>query len=225
MWNRTWQTYSSVTQVAYSGAQESTSKWKKKSYFCWWRKSWLFFLITLFMNMKNWTILLFSGSLSKICCTKLDLLQDIQKFYGALFDVHGFLKYERRHQSVAFNSLATQWVFRSSLTTHAGKKKKKEHNLRNKHNLEKKRCKNQNKTKKQHQQQFNNNLKQTVNVYALTGYRMVAARSKKTKKKKKKWKYRFSFTNGTGNVMLFCPASQFTSDTLKVYGIDKLLRT
>ena len=109
MWNRTWQTYSSVTQVVYSGAQESTSKWKK-SYFCWWRKSWLFFLITLFMNMKNWTILLFSGSLSKICCTKLDLLQDIRKFYGALFDVHGFLKYERRHQSVAFNSLATQWV-------------------------------------------------------------------------------------------------------------------
>ena len=52
--------------------------------------------------MKNWTILLFSGSLSKICCTKLDLLQDIRKFYGALFDVHGFLKYERRHQSVAF---------------------------------------------------------------------------------------------------------------------------
>ena len=83
---------------------------EKKSYFCWWRKSWLFFLITLFMNMKNWTILLFSGSLSKICCTKLDLLQDIRKFYGALFDVHGFLKYERRHQSVAFNSLATQWV-------------------------------------------------------------------------------------------------------------------
>ena len=61
--------------------------------------------------MKNGTILLFSGSLSKICCTKLDLLQDIRKFYGALFDVHGFLKYERRHQSVAFNSLATQWVY------------------------------------------------------------------------------------------------------------------
>ena len=60
--------------------------------------------------MKNGTILLFSGSLSKIFCTKLDLLQDIRKFYGALFDVHGFLKYERRHQSVAFNSLATQWV-------------------------------------------------------------------------------------------------------------------
>ena len=63
--------------------------------------------------MKNWTILLFSGSLSKICCTKLDLLQDIRKFYGALFDVHGFLKYERRHQSVAFNSLAKQWVSKS----------------------------------------------------------------------------------------------------------------
>ena len=84
---------------------------EKKSYFCWSRKSWLFFLITLFMNMKNGTILLFSGSLSKICCTKLDLLQDIRKFYGALFDVPGFLKYERRHQSVAFNSLATQWVY------------------------------------------------------------------------------------------------------------------
>ena len=40
--------------------------------------------------MKNGTILLFSGSLSKICCTKLDLLLDIRKFYGALFDVHGF---------------------------------------------------------------------------------------------------------------------------------------
>ena len=84
---------------------------EKKSYFCWWRKSWSFFLITLFMNMKTWTILLFSGSLSKICCTKLDLLQDIRQFYGELFDVHGFLKCERRHQSIAFNSLATQWVF------------------------------------------------------------------------------------------------------------------
>ena len=39
--------------------------------------------------MKNYyTILLFFGGLSKICCTKLDLLQDIQKFYGELFDMH-----------------------------------------------------------------------------------------------------------------------------------------
>ena len=29
------------------------------------------------------TILFFSGSLSKICCTKLDLLQDIQNFMGS----------------------------------------------------------------------------------------------------------------------------------------------
>ena len=33
MWNGTWQTYSSVTQVVYRGAQELISKWKKKSYF------------------------------------------------------------------------------------------------------------------------------------------------------------------------------------------------
>ena len=37
--------------------------------------------------MKNYTILLFFGGLSKICWTKLDLLQDIRKFYGELFDV------------------------------------------------------------------------------------------------------------------------------------------
>ena len=53
--------------------------------------------------MKNYTILLFSGGLSKIDCTKLDLLQDIQKFYGKLFDVHLFLNSE----SVAFNPLPT----------------------------------------------------------------------------------------------------------------------
>ena len=53
-------------------------------------------------------IMSFSGSLSKICCTKLDLLQDIRKFYGKVSDVHVFLKSERRHQSVAFNSVATQ---------------------------------------------------------------------------------------------------------------------
>ena len=42
-----------------------------------------FFLIALFINMKNeiyYTILLFSAGLNKICCTKLDLLQDIRKF-------------------------------------------------------------------------------------------------------------------------------------------------
>ena len=55
--------------------------------------------ITIYM--KNYTILLFSGDLSKICWTKLDLLQDIQKFYGELFDVHMFLNSERKCQSVA----------------------------------------------------------------------------------------------------------------------------
>ena len=54
----------------------------------------------------NHTVIL--GSLSKICCTKLDLLQDIRKFYGELFDVYVFLKCERRHQSVSFNPLASQ---------------------------------------------------------------------------------------------------------------------
>ena len=38
--------------------------------------------------MKNYTILLFSGGSSKICWTKTDLLQNIQKFYGELFDMH-----------------------------------------------------------------------------------------------------------------------------------------
>ena len=57
--------------------------------------------------MKNYTILLFSGDLSKICWTKLDLLQDIRKFYGELFDVHVFLNPERNCQSVAFIPLAT----------------------------------------------------------------------------------------------------------------------
>ena len=33
VWNRTWQTYSSVTQVVYSGTQESISKWKKNHIF------------------------------------------------------------------------------------------------------------------------------------------------------------------------------------------------
>ena len=33
MWNRTWQTYSSVTQVVYSGARELISKWKKNHIF------------------------------------------------------------------------------------------------------------------------------------------------------------------------------------------------
>ena len=53
--------------------------------------------------MKNHNILLFSGDLSKICWTKLDLLQDIRKFYGELFDVHVFLDSERDCQSIAFN--------------------------------------------------------------------------------------------------------------------------
>ena len=33
MWNRTWQTYSSVSQVVYIGAQELISKWKKNHIF------------------------------------------------------------------------------------------------------------------------------------------------------------------------------------------------
>ena len=57
--------------------------------------------------MKNYTILLFSGGLSKICWTNLDLLQDIRKSYGELFDVHVFLNSEKYQQIVAFNPLAT----------------------------------------------------------------------------------------------------------------------
>ena len=43
----------------------------------------MFFLVALFINMKTLTVLLFFCSLSKIRCTKLDLLHDIWKFYGA----------------------------------------------------------------------------------------------------------------------------------------------
>ena len=35
------------------------------------------------------------------------ILQDNLKLYGELFDVHVFLNYERNHQSVSFNPLAT----------------------------------------------------------------------------------------------------------------------
>ena len=80
---------------------------KENSYFCWSRKIWLFFLIVLFIDMKNYTILLFSVSLGKICCTKLDLLQNIRKFYGQLFDMRILQGSERRPQSVGFNSKAT----------------------------------------------------------------------------------------------------------------------
>ena len=62
-------------------------------------------------NMKNNTMLLFSGGLSKICCTKLDLLQDIRKFYGELFDMPMLLHSERGSQSIAFNSLATLCLY------------------------------------------------------------------------------------------------------------------
>ena len=55
--------------------------------------------------MKNYTILLFSGGLTKICCTKLELLQDIRKFYGELYDMHVLLNSERRRQTVTFNPL------------------------------------------------------------------------------------------------------------------------
>ena len=79
---------------------------KENSYFCWSRKIWLFFLIVLFIDMKNYTILLFSVSLGKICCTKLDLLQNIRKFYGQLFDMRILQGSERRPQSVGFNSQA-----------------------------------------------------------------------------------------------------------------------
>ena len=57
--------------------------------------------------MKDYTIPLFSGGLSKISCTKLDLLQDIPKSYDELSDKHVILNSERRHQSVAFHHLAT----------------------------------------------------------------------------------------------------------------------
>ena len=65
--------------------------------------------------MKNYTILLFSGDLCKICWTKLHLLQDIRKCYGELFDVHVFLTSKRNCQSVAFNPLATYSLYRSKL--------------------------------------------------------------------------------------------------------------
>ena len=39
-------------------------------------------------KMKSYTILLFCESFSKFFCTKLDLLQNIWKFYGGLFGQH-----------------------------------------------------------------------------------------------------------------------------------------
>ena len=108
VWSRTWQTYLPVSQVVLWVEPKIWTANKENSYFCWSRKIWLFFLIALFINMKNYTILLFSGGLSKICCTKLDLLQDIRKFYGELFDMHVLLNSERRRQSVTFNPLATK---------------------------------------------------------------------------------------------------------------------
>ena len=80
---------------------------KENSYFCWSGKIWLFFLIVLFIDMKNYTILLFSGSLGKICCIKHDLLQNIRKFYGELFNMRVLLGSERRRQSVGFKSWVT----------------------------------------------------------------------------------------------------------------------
>ena len=71
-----------------------------------------FVLIALYINIKNYTILLFSGGLSKICWTKPDILQDIRKSYGEVFDVHVCLNSERRHQSVAFNPLAAFCLYR-----------------------------------------------------------------------------------------------------------------
>ena len=68
--------------------------------------------------MKNYnTILLFSNDLSKICWNKLDLLQDIRKFYGELFEVHVFLNSARCHQRVAFNPLATQCLIKRDTST------------------------------------------------------------------------------------------------------------
>ena len=55
-------------------------------------------------------ILLFSGSLSNICYTKLDILLDIWKLYSELFDLHVVLNSERRCQSVAFNFLSTLYL-------------------------------------------------------------------------------------------------------------------
>ena len=67
--------------------------------------------------MKNYTILLFSGGLTKICSTKLELLQDIRKFYGELYDMHVLLNSERRHQTVTFNPLATLCLLLPGIST------------------------------------------------------------------------------------------------------------
>ena len=59
--------------------------------------------------MKNYTILLFSGGLGKTFRPNLTYCK-VRKFYGELFDVHVFLNFERRHQSVAFNPLGTFYL-------------------------------------------------------------------------------------------------------------------
>ena len=61
----------------------------------------LYHIVILWWFVQNWT--------------KLDLLQDIRKFYGELFDVHVFLTSKRNCQSVAFNPLATYSLYRSKL--------------------------------------------------------------------------------------------------------------
>ena len=49
---------------------------------------------------------LFSGSLSKICCTKLDFFaRYYELFMAGLFGQHVVMNSERRRQSVAFNPL------------------------------------------------------------------------------------------------------------------------
>ena len=53
-------------------------------------------------------LVLLSVGLSKICCTKLDLLQDIRKFYGELFNTHVFPEEAGRAEfNVAIPTYAT----------------------------------------------------------------------------------------------------------------------
>ena len=62
---------------------------KKKSYFCWWRKNWLFSLLhcSKIWRTKPYCYFLVVWAKS-VRCTKLDLLQDIRKFYGEVFEVY-----------------------------------------------------------------------------------------------------------------------------------------
>ena len=70
-------------------------------------------LLQMLINMKK-NILLFFDNFSKICCTNIDLWQDIRKFYSKLFEKHVLLKSER--QNIAFNPLATLCMFETGQT-------------------------------------------------------------------------------------------------------------